>query len=76
MHTEIITTITTRIDLDSMTPTTSVKVDCEDDLPRPLIYAAVEGACRAAADQAAREGGRMPRVNLSDDEEGEEEEGF
>lgn len=51
MFAEITTTITTKIDLDTMTPTTSVHVECEDELPHSLIYAAVAGACKGVAKQ-------------------------
>ena len=54
MHTEIITVITTRIDLDTFTPTTSVAVECEDPLPHDVIYTAVAASCRAAANEADR----------------------
>lgn len=47
MHTTITTTITTRIDLDTFTPDHSVSIEAEDELPEQVIYAAVQGACKA-----------------------------
>lgn len=74
MHSEIITTITTRIDLDTLTPTTSVQVDCEDDLPRSVIYAAVSGACHAAAGKADEMLNHQPVAPVRlDDEDSEDE---
>ena len=71
MHSEIITTITTRIDLDTMTPTTSVHVECEDELPHSLIYAAVEGACKGVAKQMSERAGTDKLRAESADEDGE-----
>lgn len=74
MHSEIVTTITTRIDLDTFTPMTSMQVDCEDDLPRSVIYAAVSGACRAAAGKADEMLNHQPVAPESlGDEDGEDE---
>lgn len=47
MHTTITTTITTRINLDTLEPDHSVSIEAEDALPEQVIYAAVIGACKA-----------------------------
>lgn len=58
MKIQIVTTITTLIDLDTFEPQHAVEVNAEDaaGLPMSAIYAAVSGGCRsamAAADKAA-----------------------
>lgn len=50
MQVEIVTTITTKIDLDTFTPDHSVDVDARglaSGLPTDAIYAAVVGGCKA-----------------------------
>jgi len=47
VHTKVTTQITTLIDIDTFSPEHSVHIEAEDALPNPVIYAAVEGACRA-----------------------------
>jgi len=56
MYTEIVTTITTKIDLDEMAPEHHVDISASDELPTQLIYAAVEGACRATINSIAKQG--------------------
>lgn len=50
MKVQIVTTITTLIDLDTMTPDHAVAIDAEDaeGFPPSAIYAAVAGGCKAA----------------------------
>lgn len=69
MHSEIVTTITTRIDLDTLKPTTSVHVDCEDELPQSVIFAAVAGACRGVAAEAEKRLGHQPVVPAAEGED-------
>lgn len=49
MHTTVTTTITTRIDLDTMTPKHEVEIECEDALPESVVIAAAIGACKSTA---------------------------
>lgn len=47
MYVKITTTLTTLIDVETMTPETSAEIDAEEGLPHAVIMAAVVGACRA-----------------------------
>ncbi|GAB2734575.1 hypothetical protein [Nocardioides pakistanensis] len=68
MHTTVTTTITTRIDLDTFEPEHSVQIEAEDALPQQVIYAAVEGACKATLNSIAPRSAALGNPPISDDE--------
>ena len=57
MRSQITTTITTTIDLETFSPEHKVEIDAEDDLPREVIMAAVQGACRATLNTIVKQRG-------------------
>lgn len=71
MFTEIVTTITTKIDLASMEPVHEVDIAASDELPTELIYAAVAGGCKATLNSLA-DGSPMVKHILEEDDEDEE----
>lgn len=47
MKSQIVTTITTLIDLETFDTKHSVSIEAEDPLPMDVVKAAVEGACKS-----------------------------
>ena len=62
MHSRIVTTITTDIDLDTFTPDHKVSIEAGDELPAQVIYAAVAGACKATLNS-------LPEGTVTDDDD-------
>jgi hypothetical protein len=62
MYARVVTTITTMIDLDAMTPDHSVSIEPEDGVPADLAYAAALGGCKATIASIAKS-----RPYLADD---------
>lgn len=61
MHTKVVTTITSEVNLDTMEPTHSVSVSVEDDLPAELAYAAALGGCKATINTIEKQ---YPRLRV------------
>lgn len=73
MHTTIVTTITTRVDVDSFQPSHDVEVAAEDVLPNDVIGAAVVGGCKAVIASLHKQYPRLARLDEdtdTDDQEG------
>lgn len=60
MYVTVTTTITTEIDIDTLTPKHSVEIDASDELPTQVIYAAVQGACKATLNTIRDQGHALP----------------
>lgn len=55
MKAQIVTTITTYVDIETLKPSHEVDIACADPLPRQVVMAAVEGGLRATLVQIGRE---------------------
>lgn len=66
----VTTTITTTLDIDSMTPSHDVDIHCDDGLPESLVLAIVEGGCNATLSSVREKAGKPKvAVPITDDEE-------
>ena len=66
-YTEITTTITTVVDLETAKSKSSVDIQATQDLPNSVIRSVVAAACRVTADRM------LNGVVVSEDDEGDEE---